>query len=147
MFLDYLRERRLLPEVPDYPHFRGEEQKVFSTLTAPAEDLLHLPDGRSLRRIRAPHLKGGLIFAFEDITDRLTAKREYNSLASVQREILNNIEEAVYLGDRIVLFTASPLSVRHVYDLKDLPRPRNYTDEKFLQIRSEINQHMDLVLK
>ena len=97
MFLDYLRERRLLPEVPDYPHFRGEEQKVFSTLTAPAEDLLHLPDGRSLRRIRAPHLKGGLIFAFEDITDRLTAKREYNSLASVQREILNNIEEAVLI--------------------------------------------------
>ena len=61
--------------------------------------------------------------------------------------VTNNIEEAVYLGDRIVLFTASPMSVRHVYDLKDLPRPRNYTDEKFLQIRSEINQHMDLVLK
>lgn len=61
--------------------------------------------------------------------------------------VINNIEEAVYLGDRIVLFTASPMSVRHVYDLTDLPRPRNYTDEKFLQIRSEINQHMDLVVK
>ncbi len=96
-FLDYLREHRLLPEVPDYPHFRSEEHKMFTAVTAPKEDLLHLPDGRSLRRIRAPHLKGGLIFAFEDITDRLTARRDYNALMNVQQEILNNIEEAVLI--------------------------------------------------
>ena len=70
---------------------------MFTAVTAPREDLLHLPDGRSLRRIRAPHLKGGLIFAFEDITDRLTARREYNALMNVQQEILNNIEEAVLI--------------------------------------------------
>lgn len=96
-FLDYLREKRLLPEVPDYAYFRNEEHKQFTNITAPKEDLLHLPDGRSLRRIRAPHLKGGLIFAFEDITDRLTARRDYNALVSVQQEILNNIEEAVLI--------------------------------------------------
>ena len=96
-FLDYLRERRLLPEVPDYPYFRSEEHKMFAAVTAPGEDLLHLPDGRSLRRIRAPHLKGGLIFAYEDITDRLTARREYNALMNVQQEILNSIEEAVLI--------------------------------------------------
>ncbi len=96
-FLDYLREKRLLPEVPDYPHYRNEEHKMFTAIMEPKEDLLHLPDGRSLRRIRAPHLKGGLIFAFEDITDRLTARREYNALFSVQQEILNNIEEAVLI--------------------------------------------------
>ena len=61
--------------------------------------------------------------------------------------VTNNIEEAVYLGDRIVLFTASPMKVRREYDLRDLTRPRNYTDERFLRIRSEINRHMDLVVK
>lgn len=96
-FLDMLREKRILPEVPDYPHFRSEEHKMFASVIEPKEDLLHLPDGRSLRRIRAPHLKGGLIFAFEDITDRLADRREYNSLVSVQQEILNNIEEAVLI--------------------------------------------------
>lgn len=70
---------------------------MFAAVTAPGEDLLHLPDGRSLRRIRAPHLKGGLIFAYEDITDRLTARREYNALMNVQQEILNSIEEAVLI--------------------------------------------------
>lgn len=98
-FLDDLREKRMLPEVPDYPHFRSEEHKMFTLINAPEEDLLHLPDGRSLRRIRAPHLRGGLIFAFEDITDRLTARREYNALASVQQEILDNMEEAVLIFD------------------------------------------------
>ena len=96
-FLDNLRERRLLPEVPDYPYFKNEEQKMFSTIIEPKEDLLHLPDGRSLRRVRAQYLKGGLVFAFEDISDRLAASREYNSLMSVQQEILNNIEEAVLI--------------------------------------------------
>ena len=96
-FLDYMREKRLLPEVPDYGQFRNEEHKQFTSITSPKEDLLHLPDGRSLRRIRAPHLKGGLIFAYEDITDRLTARREYNAIVSVQQEILNNIEEAVLI--------------------------------------------------
>lgn len=57
--------------------------------------------------------------------------------------VTNNIEEAVYLGDRIVLFTARPMTVSQIYDLRDLPRPRNYTDPEFLKIRSEINQHMD----
>ena len=61
--------------------------------------------------------------------------------------VTNNIEEAVYLGDRIILFTAGPMSVREIYDLKDLQRPRNYTDERFLQIRGEINRHMDLVIQ
>lgn len=96
-FLDNLRERRLLPEVPDYPYFKNEEQKMFTSIIEPREDLLHLPDGRSLRRVRAPYLKGGLVFAYEDISDRLAASREYNSMISVQQEILNNIDEAVLI--------------------------------------------------
>lgn len=96
-FLDNIREKRLLPEVPDYPYFKSEEQKMFGSILEPKEDLLHLPDGRSLRRVRAPYLKGGLVFAYEDISDRLAASREYNSLISVRQEILNNIDEAVLI--------------------------------------------------
>jgi len=96
-FLDNLRDRRLLPEVPDYPEYRNEEQKKFSSIIDPKEDLLYLPDGRTLRRVCAPYLKGGLVFAFEDISDRLAASREYSMLQNVQREILNNMEEAVLI--------------------------------------------------
>lgn len=97
LFLDALRDKRLLPEVPNYPYYRTEEQKAFNTLIETKEDMLHLPDSRSLRRIRAPHISGGLIFAFEDISEGLTARREYNSIVSVQQEILDNLEEAVLI--------------------------------------------------
>jgi len=96
-FLDVLRERRLLPEVPDYPGYKSEEQKMFSAIIEPREDLLHLPDGRSLRRIRSPYHKGGLVFAFEDISERLAARREYNSIVNVQQEILNALQDAVLI--------------------------------------------------
>lgn len=61
--------------------------------------------------------------------------------------VTNNIEEAVYLGDRIVLFSARPMKVKGIYDLKDLKRPRDYTDQEFLRIREEISNHTDLVIK
>lgn len=96
-FLDYLREQRLLPEVPDYIYYKTEEHKMFNNLVETTEDLLHLPDGRSFRRLRAPHPKGGLIFAFEDISDRLAARRDYNLILSVQQEILDNLEQAILI--------------------------------------------------
>ena len=96
-FLDNLRERRLIMEVPVYPYFKNEEQKMFSKIIEPKEDLIHLPDGRSLRRVRAPYLRGGLVFAYEDITDRLAARREYNLLLNVQQEILSKINDAILI--------------------------------------------------
>lgn len=35
MFLDVLREKRLLPEVPDFIAFKNEEQKAFSSIIEP----------------------------------------------------------------------------------------------------------------
>lgn len=40
---------------------------------------------------------GGLIFAFEDVTDRLATRRAYNSLLSVQKEILDSLFDAVLI--------------------------------------------------
>ena len=60
--------------------------------------------------------------------------------------VTNNIEEAVYLGDRIILFSKRPMTVKGVYDLGGLPRPRDYTDKEFLRIRQEISDQTDLVV-
>ena len=109
-FLDNLREHRLLPEVPDYPFFKSEEQKMFNKIIEPKEDLLHLPDERTLRRLRAPYLQGGLVFAYEDISDRLAASREYSSFMGAQQEILDNMEEAVLIFEengRLKLYNKS----------------------------------------
>lgn len=59
--------------------------------------------------------------------------------------VTNNIEEAVYLGDRIVLLTQCPARIKKIYPI-DLPRPRSTTDPQFLAIRKAIAEHTDLAL-
>lgn len=59
--------------------------------------------------------------------------------------VTNNIEEAVYLADRILVLKNCPTSVKAEYII-DLPRPRNYTDPEFLRFRREINNVVDHTL-
>jgi len=99
--LDVLRERRRLPEVADYRAYRDEELRRFTSLIEPVEDLLHLPDETTLRRVASPHPFGGLIVTYEDVTDALALERSYNTSIAVQRETLDNLHEgvAVFGGD------------------------------------------------
>lgn len=60
--------------------------------------------------------------------------------------ITNNIEEACYLGDRIILFSERPAHVKAEYSLAHLPRPRNYMSKEFLETRELIEANTDLSL-
>ncbi len=114
MFLDVLREKRLLPEVPDYIAFKNEEQKAFSNIIEPQKDFMYLPDGRTFRRVRAPYLVGGLVFAFEDVSDNLATTRAYNSLLSVQKDTLDNLFDAVLIfasNGRLKLYNKAYLNL------------------------------------
>ena len=51
--------------------------------------------------------------------------------------ITHNIEEAVYLAERILILTNKPAKIREeVY--VDLPRPRDFTDPEFVRIRTYV---------
>ena len=95
-FLDKIRENRLLEEVSDFRSYCRNEEKVFKDLIEPKEKLLHLPDGRTFRRMIAPH-PNGLIFAFEDVSDRLAATRTVNEMVDVQQKILDNVDDAIII--------------------------------------------------
>lgn len=60
--------------------------------------------------------------------------------------VTNNIEEACYLGDRIILMSNCPATVKAEYDLSVLPRPRDMVSPEFLRIRTEISDNTDLAL-
>lgn len=96
LFLDKIREQKTLPEVPDFKLYKDEENKAFDNLTDPREDLLYIPDGRTFKRIRAPHSDGTLI-AYEDITDDLATTRNLSDLIAVQQGILNNLSDSVVI--------------------------------------------------
>ncbi len=57
--------------------------------------------------------------------------------------VTNNIEEACYLGDRIILLSDCPAKVKEVYPI-DIPRPRDMIDRKFLELRKVISDNTDL---
>ena len=59
--------------------------------------------------------------------------------------VTNNIEEAVYLGDRIVLLGNKPSVVVNEFR-PDMPRPRNNLSPEFLHMRDLIADKMDLAL-
>ncbi len=92
---ELLREQRHLPEQSDFPAFKRDQVRMFSTLIDPLEDLLHLPDGSTLRLTATPHPFGGVLMSFEDVTDRLALESSYNTLIAVQRETLDHLFEAV----------------------------------------------------
>lgn len=57
--------------------------------------------------------------------------------------VTNNMEEALYLGDRILLFSNKPSKIVDEI-LPDLPRPRKQTSKAFMKLRAEITEKMDL---
>lgn len=59
--------------------------------------------------------------------------------------VTNNIEEAVYLADRVIVLTNCPTNVKKEYVI-DLPRPRDYVDPRFLALREEISAVVDKTL-
>lgn len=59
--------------------------------------------------------------------------------------VTNNIEEAAYLGDRIILLTQCPARVKEIYTV-DIKRPRDMTSAEFLRIRKIISDNTDLAL-
>lgn len=60
--------------------------------------------------------------------------------------VTSNVDEAVYLADRLIVLDGKlPSHLSNVYEI-DLPRPRNLTSLEFLKIRQMVTDNMSLVL-
>ena len=93
--LEVLREARTIPEQADFRAYKAEVLNLYANVLQPEEEVQYLPDGRALRVITAPHPFGGLLFIYEDVSDRLELERARNTLAAVQRATLDHLFEAV----------------------------------------------------
>ena len=60
--------------------------------------------------------------------------------------VTNNIEEAVYLRDRIILLTECPARVKEIYRV-DIPRPRDMMSPEFLALRQKISDNTDFSIE
>ncbi|MHB8157356.1 MAG: ABC transporter ATP-binding protein, partial [Desulfocucumaceae bacterium] len=53
--------------------------------------------------------------------------------------VTHNLEEAVFLGQRIVVFTQKPTRVRSILEV-DLPRPRDVSSPDFVELREKVTE-------
>lgn len=51
--------------------------------------------------------------------------------------VTHDVEEAVFLGDRVVVMQPSPGRIRRIVDV-DLPHPRNRSDPEFIRLRDDV---------
>ena len=80
-------------------------------------------------------------FAALDAQTRTIMQQELLRVWSAERRtaifITHNIEEAILLGDRVVVMTARPGRVKDIVAV-DLPRPRDVTSTEFNEIRRRV---------
>lgn len=88
-------------------------------------------------------------FGALDAQTRYNMEDEILSIAEREKRtiifVTNNIEEALMLGDRIILFTVCPAQVKQIYEIP-LAKPRDTMQQEFLRLRKEISDHTDLAL-
>jgi ABC-type nitrate/sulfonate/bicarbonate transport system ATPase subunit len=60
--------------------------------------------------------------------------------------VTHDIDEAIYMSDRILMMTPAPGRIDREIDI-ELLRPRDRTSESFLRLRSEILDHLHLAGK
>lgn len=75
-------------------------------------------------------------FYLEDEVVRL-----WQELGSTVLFITHNIEEAVYLAEKVLILTNKPAKIKEEIKI-DLPRPRNIADPKFIEYRNYITENI-----
>jgi signal transduction histidine kinase len=108
--LEELRARRKLPEVPDFLSYKKKRMMQLKEQVEPFEELIHLPDERTLRTFSAPHPMGGLLFMSEDVTDYFALERKNKSFLDAYQATLDNLFEGVIVfgsDNRLKIFNPS----------------------------------------
>ncbi|UYN99107.1 MAG: PAS-domain containing protein [Devosia sp.] len=94
--LDKLRTEGMLPSQVDYHTWRAKHLESYTRKEPFEAEPWHLPDGRTIKVISAPAgPDGGVIYVFEDLTERLELESTNKAFTNVLRETINGLSEAV----------------------------------------------------
>jgi NitT/TauT family transport system ATP-binding protein/sulfonate transport system ATP-binding protein len=80
-------------------------------------------------------------FTRADIQDKLLELRKASGATMVL--VTHDVDEAIYLSDRVVIMTPRPGKINHIMDI-DIPHPRHRGGAEFLSIRRDILQKLNL---
>lgn len=115
-----------------YPHQLStstEQRMVIGRAFAMSPDLLLMDEPYGQMDIK-------MRFYLEDEVIRL-----WKELGTTVVFITHNIEEAIYLAERVLILTNKPATIREEIKV-DLPRPRDVTSKEFIELRSHITNQI-----
>jgi PAS domain S-box-containing protein len=120
--LENLRERRFLPEYQNFLAHKRARLDLFKNLLYPIHEVLNQPNGQTLRLVISPHPLGGLLYLFDDITDKLMLERGYNTLIAVQKETLDHLYEGIVVFGSDNRVRLSNPAMGRIWNLSDEER-------------------------
>ncbi|MCF6274667.1 MAG: ATP-binding protein [Robiginitomaculum sp.] len=132
-WLDHLREKRRLPEHPNYREWQQAELAYYTDWPDETPDeLWSMPDGRELRLVRMRDPQGGISLLFGDITDQMIMQSRFNTQINVQTATLDKLTEGVAVfgpDGRLKMHNAAFEAMWGLSedDLKEEPRFRDLT--------------------
>ncbi|MDR1626587.1 MAG: ABC transporter ATP-binding protein [Spirochaetia bacterium] len=115
-----------------YPHqlsVSSEQRIIIGRAFAMNPDLLLMDEPYGQMDVK-------LRFYLEDEVIRL-----WQELGSTVVFITHNIEEAVYLAQRILIMSNKPTTIKEEVSV-DLPRPRDVADPRFIEIRKHVTDQI-----
>ena len=150
--LDRLRAERRLPEQADYRAWKAGLMTSYQAVET-SESIWYLPDGRTLRVVTNPDLKGGVIYLFDNVTERYHLESRFNAMIRVQGETLDTLKEAVAVfgtDGRLKLFNpafasmwrldASKLADQpHIDAVADICLPQSIDAGVWAEVRSSVS--------
>ena len=93
--MDYLISNESILSSQDITKYKEMVMDLFQTVIEPHCTSVQLKNGNTMAVTISPNHGGGLIFMFEDISDKIALEREVNAMTAVQTDTLNHLSEGV----------------------------------------------------
>jgi signal transduction histidine kinase len=120
--LEQLRERRKMPEYTNFQAHKRSRLEMFNTLMEPVHEIMNQPDGLTFRLVIAPTPTGGLVYLYDNITDKLALERRYNTLTAVQKETIDHLYEGIIVFGTDYRLRLSNPAMEYIWGLKPSDR-------------------------
>lgn len=105
--LDHLKEKKILSEQIDFDNFKKQELKIFSSINEINNKFYHLDNKHTIHITVIANKNGELLFIYNDITDKIILKKNYDISVKTHYTTLNNLQEGICVFDlnsRLKLF-------------------------------------------
>jgi signal transduction histidine kinase/PAS domain-containing protein len=93
--LDLLRKNRKIPDFEDFTQYKKDKQMLFKSQIDIIQETWYLSDGKVIKLSITPYLVSGLVFFFEDISDKINLERGFNTMVAVQKETIDHLHEGI----------------------------------------------------